>query len=102
MTETEETSEIATTEGDMTTPRKPTKQKILKDLKQDITSADSLRLEMVAKVEIRGTPEEVKALREKLEAWVRECSSTGTDREDTDDLVSYTGLLAFYPQRNDS
>jgi len=47
----EETNEVATTPGDNTSPRKPTKAKILKDLKQDISSADSLRLEMVAKVE---------------------------------------------------
>lgn len=59
-------------------------------------------LPMVAKVEIRGTPEEVQTMREKLEAWVRECSTTCGDREDSDDLVSYTGLLAFYPQRDDS
>jgi len=59
-------------------------------------------LPMVAKVEIRGTPEEVQVLREKLEAWVRECSESCADREDSDELVSYTGLLAFYPQSNDS
>lgn len=45
---TEETSEIET---DGAVRRKPTKTKILKDLKADMKSADTLRLEMVAKIE---------------------------------------------------
>jgi len=44
---TEETAEIAT-DGFR---RKPTKVKILKDLKEDMRSADTLRLEMVGKIE---------------------------------------------------
>jgi len=56
-------------------------------------------LPMVGRVAIRGTPQEIQAMREKLEAWLQECASISGDREDSDDLVSYTGLLAFYPQK---
>ncbi len=53
---------------------------------------------LVMRVGIRGTPEEIRALRAKLEDWLEECKALSSDREDTADLVSYSGLLAIYPQ----
>ena len=79
---------------------------ILRDTESDLvrfyeryaeTGEEPDELPVVAKVAIRGTPEEIQAMREKLEAWLKDCSGL-CDREDSDDLVSYTGLLAFYPQ----
>lgn len=58
-------------------------------------------LPMVARVAMRGTPEEIQAMRKKLEDWLQDCADTSAEREDSDDLVSYTGLLAFYPQRDE-
>lgn len=55
-------------------------------------------LPMVAKFAIRGTHEEMTTFRQKLEALLEESGSLCGDRKDSDDLVSYTGLLAFYPQ----
>lgn len=47
----ENTAVIETTSESGRIGRKPTKTKILKDLKEDLRSADSLRLEMVGKIE---------------------------------------------------
>ena len=44
-------SEISMNNANADVPKKPTKTKILKDLKEDMKSADSLRLEMVGKVD---------------------------------------------------
>ena len=67
-------------------------------------AADSLpeeeELPIVMKVAVRGTPEEIQSLRKKLEDWHRESSSIHGDREDSEDLESWSGLLAFYPQQN--
>lgn len=51
------------------------------------------------RVAVRGTPGEIQALREKLEAWHKECSELRGDREDADEFVSWSGLLAFYPEQ---
>lgn len=56
-------------------------------------------LPMIAKFVVRGTKEEVLAIRGKLEALLQECGATGADRGDDEELVSYMGLLAFYPQQ---
>ncbi len=53
----------------------------------------------VMRVAVRGTPGEIQALREKLEAWHKECSELRGDREDADEFVSWSGLLAFYPEQ---
>lgn len=57
-------------------------------------------LPMVAKFAVRGTQEEVLAIRGKLEALLQECGTTGTDRDDSEEIVSYMGLVAFYPQQS--
>lgn len=57
-------------------------------------------LPIVMRVAVRGTPEEIQALRDKLEDWHEECSAMRGDREDSGDLVSWSGLLAFYPEQD--
>ena len=56
-------------------------------------------LPIVMRVAVRGAPGDIQALRTKLEDWHRECSEMRGDREDSDDLVSWSGLLAFYPEQ---
>ena len=56
-------------------------------------------LPIVMRVGVRGTPAEIQALRDKLEDWHRECSEMRGDSEDADNLVSWSGLLAFYPEQ---
>ena len=58
-------------------------------------------LPIVMRVGVRGTPEEIQSLRDKLEDWHKECSEMHGSREDSDDLVSWSGLLAFYPQQEE-
>ncbi len=57
-------------------------------------------LPMVAKFAVRGTQEEVLAIRDKLEAVLQECGATDAERGDSDEIVSYMGLVAFYPQQS--
>lgn len=59
-------------------------------------------LPIVMRVGVRGTPEEIQALRTKLENWQKECSATRGEREDSHELVSWSGLVAFYPEQPDS
>jgi len=58
-------------------------------------------LPLVMRLGIRGTAEEIQRLQEKLDEWMEECKSLSCDQEDTPDMKSYSGLLAFY-QRPDS
>ena len=62
---------------------------------------DPDNLPMVMKVAIRGTAEEVEAMRKELEDWLDRCKASSTAAEDSPDLVSYRGLLAFYPGEDD-
>mgnify|MGYP001823797276 CR=1 FL=1 len=57
-------------------------------------------LPMIAKFVVRGTKEEVLAIRGKLEAVLHECGATGTGADNADDIVSYVGLVAYYPQQD--
>jgi DNA-binding transcriptional ArsR family regulator len=57
-------------------------------------------LPIVMRVGVRATPEEIQSLRDKLEDWHKECSEMHGNREDSDDLVSWSGLLAFYPEQD--
>ena len=54
-------------------------------------------LPIVIKVSMRGTPEEIKQLKDKLEVWLDEVKSLSGDEDDREDLESWTGLLALYP-----
>lgn len=58
-------------------------------------------LPLVMRLGIRGTAEEIQRLQEKLDEWMEECKSLSCDKEDTPDMKSYSGLLAFY-QRPDN
>ena len=58
-------------------------------------------LPLVMRLGIRGTAEEIQRLQEKLDEWMEECKSLSCDQEDTPDMKSYSGLLAFY-QRPDN
>jgi DNA-binding transcriptional ArsR family regulator len=54
-------------------------------------------LPMVMKFAFRGTPQEVEGMRKEMEDWLDRCKVRSADAGDTPDLVSYTGLIAFYP-----
>ena len=58
-------------------------------------------LPMVTKVAIRGTPGEVRARQRELDAWLERCKAGGTRAGDAADLVSFTGLIVFYPSADD-
>ena len=58
-------------------------------------------LPMVMKVSMRGTPEEIKRLKDQLDSWLDEVKSLSCDAADRDDLESWSGLLALYPTRED-
>jgi DNA-binding transcriptional ArsR family regulator len=62
---------------------------------------DPDNLPMVMKVAIRGTAEEVEAMRKELEDWLERCKASANRAEDSPDMVSYRGLLAFYPGEDD-
>ncbi len=51
---------------------------------------------------IKGTPEEIEQLNDKLSEWLEECNSIPDDRADTSGLESYAALLAFYPRIEES
>jgi len=53
-------------------------------------------LPLVMRLGIRGTPEEIQRLQEKLDEWMEECKNLSCDRDETPDTKSYSGLLAFY------
>ena len=55
-------------------------------------------LPMIAKFAFRGTPEEVRDMRQKLEALLEDCGARCGEQENLEGQVSYTGMIAFYPQ----
>ncbi len=57
-------------------------------------------LPLVAKFAIRGTAEDIRVMRGKLEALLEDCGARCHDPEDPDDAVTYTGMVAFYPQQD--
>jgi len=65
---------------------------------QDESESEPDHIPFVMRLAVRGTPQEIKELRQKLADWMTECRAISEAREDTPDTVSYTGLLAFYPQ----
>ena len=62
--------------------------------KGDTLSEEEMPL--IMKVGIRGTADEIAALREKLDEWLDECNAMDDGREGLSDLESYTGFLAFF------
>ncbi len=59
---------------------------------------DDKDLPMAMRVAVRGTPDEIRELRNKLEDWLKHCGGMCGDREDSGDLASWSGFVAFYPQ----
>jgi DNA-binding transcriptional ArsR family regulator len=55
-------------------------------------------LPLVMRLGIRGTPEEIGRLREKLDDWMEDCKAMSSEGDDSPELVSYSGLLTFYPR----
>jgi DNA-binding transcriptional ArsR family regulator len=58
-------------------------------------------LPMVMKFGFRGTPAEVDAMRTELEAWLDRCKEKAEPDRDSPDLVSYSGLIALYPDNDE-
>lgn len=56
---------------------------------------------MAMRVAVRGTPADIRELRDKLEDWMRDCGEARGDTEGGDDIVSWSGFVAFYPQPDD-
>lgn len=67
----------------------------------DEGAADREELPLVVKFGMRGTPEEIAAMRAKLEAWIEECNSHCGDDEDIERSESYAGLLTLYRRPSD-
>ena len=55
-------------------------------------------LPMITKFAFRGTTDEVRVMRQKLEALLEDCGAHCGEQEATDKQVAYTGMIAFYPQ----
>ena len=70
--------------------------------RQAEAGADDENCATFMRLAIKGTPEEIERLQEKLGEWLDECNAIPDDREDTRDLESYSALLAFYPRIEDT
>jgi DNA-binding transcriptional ArsR family regulator len=57
-------------------------------------------LPLVVRYAIRGTPAEVAELKGRLESWLEDVKQQSRQREDSDDLVSWSCLLAMCPQQD--
>ena len=73
--------------------------KIFDAYKATGSSPNEDELPIVMRIAVRGTPEEIQDLRKKLEDWHKESSQACGEREDSDDLESWSGLIAFYPEQ---
>lgn len=67
------------------------------ELRDDDISEDDLP--MIAKFAFRGTQDEIREMRQKIEALLADAAERCNEPHDTDEHVSYSGLVAFYPQR---
>lgn len=67
----------------------------------EIVDPDDDDVPFIMKFGVRGTPEQVADMSKKLEAWLEECKAAGREVEDSPDLVSYSGLIAFYKRPED-
>ena len=67
----------------------------------EITDPDDEDVPFIMKFGVRGTPEQVAEMSKKLEEWLEECKAAGSEVEDSPDLVSYSGLIAFYQRPPD-
>jgi len=69
--------------------------RIINEQEGDTDNPDDLPL--VMKVAIRGSRDEIAGLRRKLDSWLEACEVLATADDQSEDSVSYNGLLAFYP-----
>jgi len=64
--------------------------------RNDIPAGDESPV--IVKLNIRASPGDIDTLREKLQGFLDECTSISSDEEPSDDDVSYSAFLAFFPQ----
>jgi len=78
-------------------------QALLRDVAADLMNAydepgndgpGPCRQPLVMRLAFRATPEQAQCLRDRIDAWLREC-----DTPDDDRIEAYTGLFAVYPHR---
>lgn len=62
---------------------------------------DKEDMPLVMKFSIHGTPEDIDALRSKLDDLLAECESLSGDESEKEGSSSYSGLLAFYRRPKD-
>lgn len=79
---------------------------VLRDTESDLvkvfrqmgdTTPEPEAMPILMKGAIRGTPEEINELRDKLMEWLDELDNVSSDPALEDRRNSYSGLLAFYP-----
>ena len=64
----------------------------------DNQTSDKDQRPLLMRVSVRGTDDEIRRLKKKLDEWLEECETMGRDDQEG---VAYAGLLAFYPQPDD-
>lgn len=62
----------------------------------EVLDPDSDDMPFIMKFGVRGTREQIKEMSGKLEQWLEECKDAGRKLEDSPDLISYSGFIAFY------
>ncbi len=63
---------------------------------------DARHLPLLMRLAVRGTDDEIGRLRDKLDEWLVECEALAESGDGGNDGIAYAGLLAFYPQVNDT
>lgn len=56
---------------------------------------------ILMRVSVQGTDDEISRLRQKLDEWLEECQAMAGNERAGDQVVTYAGLLAFYPRPDD-
>ncbi len=86
-------------------------RQVIRDVESDVVKwfdqhadaeADRDDLPLLMKYNVRGSPEEIARLREKIEGFLEDCNAAGEDRAHDPDHLSYAGFIAFYerPESN--
>ncbi|MGH1363330.1 MAG: helix-turn-helix domain-containing protein [Calditrichia bacterium] len=68
----------------------------LLDISKEDASAEDELSAILLRVSVQGSEAQMKALRNKLMEWLKECEELEPDEEDTPHLA-YRGLMFFYP-----
>ncbi|MDX1404829.1 MAG: helix-turn-helix domain-containing protein [Woeseiaceae bacterium] len=69
--------------------------------REQIDASDPARLPLLMRISVRGSDDEIRRLKQKLEEWLEECEELKDAEQPGDDASSYSGLLAFYRQPGD-